>query len=173
MNQSHAARSGGGNLVGLLGKLIVVAAAILVISVRFQVRWILDPIRRFNRRYYNRVVLIFAGERGTPYAVIRHVGRRSGQKYETPVFATPIVDGFLLALYYGAEVEWLRNLQAAGGGKIFFGGGEHPVGSPELIDDSVAFALLPEHWRLIGEIFGVKQYIRLREQAAVGVEARP
>ena len=45
----------------------------------------------------------------------RHVGRRSGREYATPVTAFPLGDGFVIALLYGdlATVDWCRNVIAA------------------------------------------------------------
>src|SRR6478609_5333099 len=104
-----ATRPGSGVVVTWLGGLILAVIALAIVAVRFQIRPVLDAIRRFNRRYYNRLILMFAGERGQLYSVVRHVGRRSGQRYETPVVAEPVDDGFIIALPYGSEVDWLRN----------------------------------------------------------------
>src|ERR1700687_4914810 len=138
-----------------------------MIAVRFQIREILDPLRRFNRRFANKLFLSFAGEPGTPYAVIRHLGRRTGQSYETPVLAAPTADGFVIALPYGIDVDWLRNLQASGQGEIIHGGTETPIAAPELIDDISASLLLPERWRLTWKVFAIKHYARLRHRSAV------
>lgn len=50
-----------------------------------------------------------------PLAVVVHSGRVTGKEYLTPVFAFPTDDGFIIALTYGLEVDWLQNVQAAGG----------------------------------------------------------
>lgn len=46
--------------------------------------------------------------------VVVHQGRRSGKEYQTPVnvFAAP--DGYVLALTYGADTDWVKNVLAAG-----------------------------------------------------------
>ena len=150
-----------------LGQFLLVALVVAIIAVRFQIREILVPLRRFNRPFANKLVLSFAGEPGTPYAIIRHLGRRSGERYETPVVASPTADGFIIALPYGTDVDWLRNLQACGHGIIFYGGAETPIAAPELIDQISAFLLLPEHWRLICKVFGIKHYARLRNRSVV------
>jgi deazaflavin-dependent oxidoreductase (nitroreductase family) len=46
--------------------------------------------------------------------VVTHRGRRSGRTYRTPVnvFAAP--GGYVFALTYGPETDWVKNVQAAG-----------------------------------------------------------
>ncbi len=53
---------------------------------KMQPKWLLDAIRRFNRRIFNPLMLTFAGHRGRPYSVVRHKGRRSGKEYRTPLW---------------------------------------------------------------------------------------
>ena len=71
-------------------------------------------IRAFNKRYFNGLVHRFAGVSRTPFALIRHVGRRSGKPYETPIIVMPLGNSFVIALTYGPEVDWYRNVRAAG-----------------------------------------------------------
>ncbi|HLZ07253.1 MAG TPA: hypothetical protein VKT80_01600 [Chloroflexota bacterium] len=162
-----AARSDHNRSFPSFGQFLAIALVVAIIAVRFQIREILVPLRSFNRRFANKFVLSFAGEPGTPYAVIRHLGRRSGERYETPVVAAPTADGFIIALPYGTDLDWLRNLQASGQGKIFYGGAETSIAAPELIDEISAFLLLPERWRLICKLFGIKHYARLRTRSVV------
>ncbi|MFD4992582.1 nitroreductase family deazaflavin-dependent oxidoreductase [Cellulosimicrobium cellulans] len=78
-------------------------------------RW----VTRTNKRFLNPVMLRVATGVG-PMAVVRHVGRRSGRVYRTPVFAfayrTTPADPVrvVLALTYGPDVDWVRNVDAAG-----------------------------------------------------------
>jgi len=48
------------------------------------------------------------------YAVVHHVGRRSGTTYQTPVEAYRTADGALILLPYGPVTDWCRNVLAAG-----------------------------------------------------------
>ncbi len=72
------------------------------------------PMRSFNKHVLNRVTRRFAKSSRGSFAVVRHVGRRSGKPYATPTMVVPIEDGFVIALTYGTEVDWYRNVQAAG-----------------------------------------------------------
>jgi len=73
-------------------------------------RW----VARVNRRVTNHFTAPFA--RHLPgFGVIVHRGRKSHRVYRTPVnvFAAP--DGYTVALTYGTESQWLKNVIAAGG----------------------------------------------------------
>ncbi len=59
-------------------------------------------------------MLKVAGRKQSPYAIIHHVGRRSGHAYATPVVAELSSDRFVIALPYGTGVDWYRNMLAAG-----------------------------------------------------------
>ena len=72
-------------------------------------RW----VARVNRRVTNHFTAPFA--RHMPgFGVIVHRGRKTDQLYRTPVnvFAAP--DGYTVALTYGTESQWLKNVIAAG-----------------------------------------------------------
>ncbi|MEI6779100.1 MAG: hypothetical protein WCK70_19540 [Chloroflexales bacterium] len=47
-----------------------------------------------------------------PFSLIRHVGRRSGKTYETPLIVAPICGGFMIELTYGHDVDWYKNRAA-------------------------------------------------------------
>jgi deazaflavin-dependent oxidoreductase (nitroreductase family) len=62
----------------------------------------------------NRFFLKIAGRRFRFYSILKHVGRRSGRAYATPVAAYPLGDGFVFALLDGDNVDWCHNVLAAG-----------------------------------------------------------
>lgn len=69
-------------------------------------------LARLNKRITNPVMRRFG--RIPPLAIIVHRGRVSGREYRTPVFAFPTDEGFAIGLTYGRDVDWLKNVQAAG-----------------------------------------------------------
>lgn len=75
-------------------------------------------LRRFNRGVVNPLVGLPVARRLAPLAVVRHVGRRSGRAYATPVLALPIPDGLVIPLTYGAGADWCRNVLTAGGCEV-------------------------------------------------------
>lgn len=79
------------------------------------------------RNTINRVSAPLARSGRGPFALIRHVGRRSGRTYETPLMVARVPDGFVIELTYGPEVDWYRNITAAGGCVVIHGGTEYQV----------------------------------------------
>ena len=66
--------------------------------------------------------------RGTgPFALVRHTGRKSGRTFETPLILARVPGGFVAELTYGPEVNWSRNLEAAGGGEVVWKGRPYPI----------------------------------------------
>ena len=63
----------------------------------------------------NRVTSQVARSGDGPFSLIRHVGRKSAHSYETPVILAKAPEGFIAELTYGANVNWYRNVVAAGG----------------------------------------------------------
>ena len=67
----------------------------------------------FNKKYINRVTGPFAGH--VPgFAVVVHRGRRSGRVYRTPINAFRRNGGYVFVMTYGPDVDWVRNVEAAG-----------------------------------------------------------
>ncbi|MGZ4612806.1 MAG: hypothetical protein ACXV1K_06490 [Kineosporiaceae bacterium] len=48
-----------------------------------------------------------AGSPGAYASVVRHVGRTSGRRYETPVVPVATDGGFVVPLPYGPGTDWL------------------------------------------------------------------
>lgn len=78
------------------------------------------------------------GFEGAPMVLIRHVGRKSGKEYVTPLVYLPD-DGdddsiYIFASKAGAPVhpEWYRNLVAAGQATIEVGTSTYPVTVTEI-----------------------------------------
>ena len=49
------------------------------------------------------------------FGVVVHCGRRSGRRYQTPVNVFSAGNGYVIALTYGPETDWVKNVLAAGG----------------------------------------------------------
>jgi deazaflavin-dependent oxidoreductase (nitroreductase family) len=74
-------------------------------------------LAHFNRRVTNRITRRLAGWM-PGFAIVIHVGRRSGRTYSTPVNVFRDRGRYVFALTYGPESDWVRNVLAAGGCKI-------------------------------------------------------
>lgn len=91
-------------------------------------------IRPFTARVINPLTRMFAG--WLPgFAILSHVGRESGRTYRIPINVFRRGDSFLFALTYGSDVDWLKNVQAAGGCEIRTRGRTVRLVEPELIVD--------------------------------------
>jgi len=75
----------------------------------------------------NRLTLRAARGRGGPFALVRHVGRKSGKVFETPLILARVPNGFVAELTYGPEVNWYRNIVAAGHCEIVWHRGEYEI----------------------------------------------
>ena len=97
-------------------------------------------VAHFNKRVTNRIQGLYAWL-VPPWAVILHRGRRSGRQYRTPLFAFRRGRILIIALLYGEESEWLRNLRG-GGGHVLRAGRTFVVGPPEVVPTREAGSLL-------------------------------
>jgi deazaflavin-dependent oxidoreductase (nitroreductase family) len=95
---------------------------------------LLNAVRASNRYLLNPVMLRLAGRKYWYASAVRHTGRRSGKQYVTPVVADRVADGFAIPLPYGARVDWLQNVRAAGRATIASQGESYDVVQPEVID---------------------------------------
>ena len=124
----------------LLGGLFVVVAVVGIVFVagmRAKSPPVLNAVRRSGRAT-KRFVLKSSGTPGGIASVIQHVGRTSGRPYETPVQAVVTDDGFVIALPYGLNTDWLKNVVTSGSATIVQEGSTHHVDQPELVPMSVA-----------------------------------
>lgn len=89
-------------------------------------------LARFNRVVTNRLSRPLAGLL-PGFAVIVHRGRKSGAEYRTPVNAWVGEDDVIVALTYGRNTDWMKNLTVAIGGEVVAGRTTYRVGRPVLI----------------------------------------
>lgn len=69
------------------------------------------------------------------FGVVVHRGRRSGRTYRTPVNVFRSADGYVLALTYGSDSDWVKNVLAAGGAELRTRGRRVLVTSPRIYHD--------------------------------------
>ena len=121
-----------------------------------------DRIRYFNRRILNPFTLCFAGRKRSPYAIVQHIGRRSGRHCATPVVARPAGNAFIVPLPYGEKVDWCQNVLAAKGCLVAFHGRCYRVSDPEVVDATAAKpAFPPWMWSLFRRA-DTRRFLRLR-----------
>ena len=116
-------------------------------------------IARFNRRFTNKLTLRVAGYL-PGFAIVSHVGRKSGRTYRTPVNAFRTEGGYIIALIYGAQSDWVKNVLAAGSCELQTRGRRVRLTNPRIeADKSKSWAPLPV--RLILGLIDAPQYMRL------------
>jgi deazaflavin-dependent oxidoreductase (nitroreductase family) len=120
-----------------------------------------DGLAQFNRLAFNRVVRTFAGRRLAPVALVEHRGRRSGRRYRTPVLAFRADDGYVVALLYGADRDWVRNVLAAGSCTLQRGGRPIELTAPRMLDADDGMTLVPPPMRPALRLLRVRRFLRL------------
>ena len=120
-----------------------------------------NRIRYFNRDILNPLMLSFAGRTHSPYAIVKHEGRRSGRLYTTPVLAMEHGDGFVMPLPYGTDTDWCRNVMAANGAVIAVQGRAYRVGYPEVIPPSEGLEAFPLWIGWLLDLSETKAYLRV------------
>lgn len=120
-----------------------------------------NGLRSFNRRYLNRLTGKIAHSAWGPFCIVYHVGRRSGKTYETPIIAIPEADGFVIALTYGANVDWFRNVSAAGRCEILWHQRAYAIDKIEPMTVEAALPHFPWLERRILRLVGIQDFVRL------------
>ncbi|HUY78516.1 MAG TPA: nitroreductase family deazaflavin-dependent oxidoreductase [Ktedonobacterales bacterium] len=120
--------------------------------------------RAFAKRFANPLLRNVADSSHGPFALLRHVGRRSGKAYEIPIMVWRAPDGFVIALTYGSHVDWLRNLQAAGQGTLRWHKQEYVFQQPTFIDEQAGLSALPPFIRGFLGLLGTHQFVKLVSQ---------
>jgi len=117
---------------------------------------------RFAAGFVNPLVLPLAGRRWMPIVgILHHRGRRTGRMYASPLGMRPAGDGFVIPLTFSEHSAWYQNVVAAGRGVVTYGGRNHEVGSPEVVDFAVAAPAFPRYERLQFRAIGITQFLRL------------
>lgn len=99
-------------------------------------------MRRVNRVFTNPLFGTVAWFL-PPLAVIHHTGRKSGRVYRTPVLAFPSASGFVIPMTYGRDVDWARNMSAAGGCELERAGRRLRLRNPRIVGFTDAEPHLP------------------------------
>ncbi len=121
-------------------------------------------VRTFVKHFVNPLMRNVARSSRGPFALLRHIGRRSGKTYEIPMMVWQVEDGFVIALTYGPHVDWLRNLQAAGKGSLRWHQQEYVFQKPEPLDAKTALPVLPPFIQYVLRLRNVQDFVKLSSQ---------
>src|SRR5918995_76918 len=150
-----------GKLVGGLLFVLGVIGIVFLAGMRTKSPLVLNAVRRSSRAT-KRFVLRSSGTPGGVASVIRHVGRTTGRPYETPVQAVATDDGFVIALPYGPNTDWLKNVLASGSATIAHEGNTYRVDQPEIVPSSVAAPHFSPKDQRTHRLFRVDQFLLVR-----------
>jgi len=112
----------------------------------------------------NRLTSRVASSKSGPFALVRHVGRKSGKAYETPIIVQPTTGGFVIELTYGPEVDWYRNVVAANGCTILFHGVEHEIEGLEPLPAAVGITAFTPVQQGILRLLRRTHFVKLLEK---------
>jgi len=137
-----------------VGAIIVIAiAATGILLMRFRKRW----LAKINIAFTNRITSLFAG--WLPgFGILTHVGRRSGKVYRTPVNVFRASDGFIIALTYSSQSEWVKNVLAAGGCELKTRRRKYQLSAPNVVRDPTR-RQFPLPVRVVLRIVGADEYM--------------
>lgn len=130
-----------------------------------------NRLRVVNKHVTNRITRVFTHLPFGPFAILRHVGRRSGKVYETVIMVWRLGTDFVIALTYGPDVDWYRNLLAGGGGTVVWHQGVYRVEKPKPIDATAAMPAFPAALRPIFRRAGLQDFVLLPVSGAGAVKA--
>lgn len=139
-----------------IGAIIIIAvAASGVFMMRFRKRW----LAKINIAFTNRITSLFAG--WLPgFGILTHVGRKSGNIYRTPVNVFRAPNGFIIALTYSSQSEWVKNVLAAGGSELETRGKKYQLSALNVVRDPTR-RRFPIPARVVLRIVGADEYMEL------------
>jgi deazaflavin-dependent oxidoreductase (nitroreductase family) len=135
--------------------LIIAIAATGILLMRFRKR----RLAKINIAFTNRITGLFAG--WLPgFGILTHVGRKSGKVYRTPVNVFRASNGFIIALTYSSESEWVKNVLAAGSCELQTLGRKYQLVAPNVVLDTTR-RRFPVPVRVILRLVGADEYMEL------------
>lgn len=110
----------------------------------------------------NRLTTRLARAGWGPFSLVRHIGRKSGKQYETPIIVAGVPEGFIAELTYGEDVNWYRNIVAAGACQILVHGRPHRVVAIEIYPAEAGRRAFPPLARVVLRVLRRREFRLLR-----------
>src|SRR6184192_308374 len=137
----------------LIPVLAVLLTGILLMRLRKR------SLAAFNIAVTNKITGRFA-DRLPGFGITHPLGRKSGRVYHTPVNVFQAPNGFLVALTYGRESEWVKNVLAAGGCELETRGVRYQLSAPTIMHDPTR-GRFPLPVRVILGFVGANDFMQL------------
>jgi deazaflavin-dependent oxidoreductase (nitroreductase family) len=120
----------------------------------------LSVLGSLTTHLFNPVTRLVAG-RLPGFGVLTNTGRSTRRLYRTPLLVLRRGDDYVIGLWYGSDVHWVKNVLAAGGGELQTRGRNVRLAEPRLLADP-ARRLLPLPLRWAGSLVGLTEFLHLR-----------
>ena len=122
-------------------------------------RW----LAQVNLAFGNRLMRPFASVMPW-FGVLEHVGRKSGTVRRTALMAFERADGrWVIALTYGSDVEWVKNVLASDGCRMLTRLRWHTLREPRRFADA-SRSSVPWLVRPVLAVLRVSDFVELREE---------
>jgi deazaflavin-dependent oxidoreductase (nitroreductase family) len=99
------------------------------------------------------------------FGILVYRGRTSGNTYRTPINAFKQGDEYVLALTYGSDVQWVKNVIAAGGTELVTRGRTLQLVDARVFVDPERRSM-PQPVRFFLGLMRVTEFMRLRIASA-------
>jgi deazaflavin-dependent oxidoreductase (nitroreductase family) len=120
----------------------------------------LSSLRPYTTRFFNPISRRFAGHL-PGFAILVYLGRRSGRTYRTPMNVFRHGNEYVFALTYGSDVQWVKNILAAGDCELVSMGRTVRLTEPRLFVDPRQ-RLMPLPVRLFLRLMGVTEFLSMQ-----------
>jgi len=118
-------------------------------------------IARFNRYVTNPIARSMAGW-APGFAIIYHQGRRTGKTYNIPINTFKTDSGFMFALTYGSDTDWVRNVLATNRARIKYRSRMIKLVAPQLVATGRGMAAMPALVRVILRLLNVTEFMEMK-----------
>jgi len=116
-------------------------------------------MRPFTTHVINPITRPFAG--WLPgFGILTYSGRRSGRRYRTPINVFKRGDDYVFALTYGSDVQWVKNVLAAGECELRVRGRDIRLVEPEVFVDPTR-RLMPLPVRVVLRLTRTTEFLRM------------
>ncbi len=133
----------------------------------------LQFMRPFTIRFVNPLTRLVAG--WLPgFGILRYRGRTSGRDYQTPMNVFRRGNEYVFALTYGPDVQWVKNVMAAGECQMVTGGRTLRLIGPRLFHDPSRATMPPVVRQFLG-LMHVTEFLAMRIAPTIsaGPDGRP
>jgi deazaflavin-dependent oxidoreductase (nitroreductase family) len=120
----------------------------------------MSPLAPLTTHVFNPVMRLLAGSL-PGLALLTHRGRTTGRIYRTPLLVLTRGNHYLIGLWYGTNVHWVKNVLACGECEMRIRGRKLRMVAPELVTPPV-LQLLPRPLALAGRLVHLSHLLRLR-----------